>query len=50
MKRKIIQIALEPHRGKIVALCNDGSLWIKEDGWVEIHTDEIYDDDEVSDD
>lgn len=33
--RKIIQFALSPI-GKVIALADDGSLWIKEDEWFRI--------------
>lgn len=33
--RKIIQIQLTP-TGKIIALADDGSLWVKEDEWFRI--------------
>lgn len=31
--RKIIQIEIDPSKGKIIALADDGSLWIKENEW-----------------
>lgn len=38
--RKIVQIIID-NKNHIVALCNDGTLWIKDAGWFQIHTDEI---------
>ena len=34
-KRIIIQFQLDP-KGKIIALANDGSLWVKHDEWFRI--------------
>lgn len=33
--RKIIEIILD-RNNKLIALCDDGSLWIKQEDWVEI--------------
>lgn len=34
-KRKVIQIAVAPD-GKIIALCDDGTIWIKKSEWFNI--------------
>lgn len=35
MERSVIQIAVTG-TGKIVALCSDSTIWVKEDQWVQI--------------
>lgn len=35
MEREVIQIAVTGS-GKIVALCSDNTIWVKEDEWVKI--------------
>jgi hypothetical protein len=35
LSRKIIQIQIDP-QGHIIALCDDGTLWVKHDIWPEV--------------
>lgn len=35
MNREVIQIAVTP-TGKIVALCSDSTIWVKDNEWIQV--------------
>lgn len=43
--RKIIQIIVDM-KGKLMALCDDGTIWVKNDAWMEMSQEGMHDDED----